>query len=200
MCNEEDVERLEEELKGKPPEEQWKLLLDVREYLLNVDEEEISCREPPPSSSPVHRPTCHHPVAATPRSRPHPCHVHPHSHQEASPRSRRVTSTMQTPSAARSSSWALPSWTRQVTWQPARSRLTLQADPKHNLRPFVLAGAYLHPCRRSTAGKYLSAFVSPCFVTDSSTLANINGATNAVQISSTSLQDSTFVGQGACLN
>merc|ERR1719421_2235768 len=40
MCNEEDVERLEEELKGKPPEEQWKLLLDVREYLLGVDEEE----------------------------------------------------------------------------------------------------------------------------------------------------------------
>jgi len=49
----------------------------------------------------------------------------------------------------------------------------------------------------SADSDYLSAFVSPCFVADSSTLANINGATNAVQISSTSLQDSTFVGQGA---
>ena len=43
----------------------------------------------------------------------------------------------------------------------------------------------------------ISAFVSPCFVPGSSTLANINGATNAVRIQSTSLMDSTFVGQGA---
>ena len=43
----------------------------------------------------------------------------------------------------------------------------------------------------------ISAFVSPVFVPESSTLANINGATNAVQIASDSLQQSTFVGQGA---
>ena len=43
----------------------------------------------------------------------------------------------------------------------------------------------------------MSAFVSPCFVSSESTLSNINGATNAVQITSSSLQDSTFVGQGA---
>jgi len=43
----------------------------------------------------------------------------------------------------------------------------------------------------------ISAFVSPVFVPASSTLANINGATNAVQIISQSLQESVFVGQGA---
>ena len=43
----------------------------------------------------------------------------------------------------------------------------------------------------------ISAFVSPVFVPDSSTLAGINGATNALQIESASLQSSTFVGQGA---
>lgn len=40
LCNEEDIDRLEEELKGKTGEEQWNTLLDVREYLLNGDEEE----------------------------------------------------------------------------------------------------------------------------------------------------------------
>jgi len=43
----------------------------------------------------------------------------------------------------------------------------------------------------------ISAFVSPVFVPASSTLATINGATNAVQIASSSLMSSTFVGQGA---
>ena len=43
----------------------------------------------------------------------------------------------------------------------------------------------------------MSAFVSPCFVPDTNTLSSISGATNAVQISSTSLQQSIFVGQGA---
>eukprot|EP00325_Prymnesiales_sp_UTEX-LB-985_P025750 CAMPEP_0174718824 /NCGR_PEP_ID=MMETSP1094-20130205/30091_1 /TAXON_ID=156173 /ORGANISM="Chrysochromulina brevifilum, Strain UTEX LB 985" /LENGTH=480 /DNA_ID=CAMNT_0015919023 /DNA_START=15 /DNA_END=1457 /DNA_ORIENTATION=+ len=51
--------------------------------------------------------------------------------------------------------------------------------------------------KKDATSDFISAFVSPCFVDDSSTLANINGATNAVQITSTSLQDSTFVGQGA---
>ena len=43
----------------------------------------------------------------------------------------------------------------------------------------------------------ISAFVSPVFVPAESTLATINGATNAVQIASKSLQESVFVGQGA---
>lgn len=40
LCNEEDIDRLEDELKGKTGEEQWNILLDVRDYLLNGDEEE----------------------------------------------------------------------------------------------------------------------------------------------------------------
>ena len=43
----------------------------------------------------------------------------------------------------------------------------------------------------------ISAFVSPVFVPETSTLAGVNGATNAVQVSSSSLQSSVFVGQGA---
>jgi len=43
----------------------------------------------------------------------------------------------------------------------------------------------------------MSAFVSPCFVPSSSTLASVNDAINAVQITSTSLGSSTFVGRGA---
>jgi len=49
----------------------------------------------------------------------------------------------------------------------------------------------------SLNGNRMSAFVSPCFVPDTNTLSSISGATNAVQISSTSLQQSIFVGQGA---
>jgi len=45
--------------------------------------------------------------------------------------------------------------------------------------------------------EFISAFVSPVFVPSSSTLANIGGATNAVQVKSASLQESVFVGQGA---
>lgn len=40
LCNDEDVDRLEEELKDKSNEDQWATLLDVRDYLLNGDEEE----------------------------------------------------------------------------------------------------------------------------------------------------------------
>ena len=36
LCAEEDVPRLEEEVKDKTPEEQWKILLDVRTFLLEV--------------------------------------------------------------------------------------------------------------------------------------------------------------------
>ena len=40
LCAEEDVPRLEEEVKDKLPEEQWKILLDVRQFLLDGDPEE----------------------------------------------------------------------------------------------------------------------------------------------------------------
>ena len=40
ICAEDDVPRLEEELKGKAPEEQWKILLEVRDFLINGDAEE----------------------------------------------------------------------------------------------------------------------------------------------------------------
>jgi homoserine dehydrogenase len=46
-------------------------------------------------------------------------------------------------------------------------------------------------------GDRISAFVAPCFVPSSNTLATINGATNALQVSSASLKESVFVGQGA---
>ena len=46
-------------------------------------------------------------------------------------------------------------------------------------------------------GHRISAFVSPVYVPKSNTLASINGATNAVQITSGSMQSSVFVGQGA---
>jgi hypothetical protein len=42
LCAEEDVPRLEEEVKGKAPEDQWKILLDVRAFLLEGDEEEMA--------------------------------------------------------------------------------------------------------------------------------------------------------------
>lgn len=40
MCNEEDVPALDEELRDKPPDEQWRILLEVRDYLINGDAEE----------------------------------------------------------------------------------------------------------------------------------------------------------------
>jgi homoserine dehydrogenase/predicted amino acid-binding ACT domain protein len=46
-------------------------------------------------------------------------------------------------------------------------------------------------------GQRISAFVSPVFIPNANTLASIGGATNAVQVSSSSLQGSVFVGQGA---
>ena len=46
-------------------------------------------------------------------------------------------------------------------------------------------------------GDRLSAFVSPCFVPTSNTLASISGATNAVQIGSANLGSTVLVGQGA---
>eukprot|EP00320_Phaeocystis_rex_P009223 CAMPEP_0119070390 /NCGR_PEP_ID=MMETSP1178-20130426/37972_1 /TAXON_ID=33656 /ORGANISM="unid sp, Strain CCMP2000" /LENGTH=407 /DNA_ID=CAMNT_0007052221 /DNA_START=51 /DNA_END=1274 /DNA_ORIENTATION=+ len=40
VCSEEDIKRLEEELDGKPPEEQWKILMEVYEYLAEEQEQE----------------------------------------------------------------------------------------------------------------------------------------------------------------
>ena len=40
ICAEDDVPRLEEELKGKAPQEQWKILLEVRDFLINGDADE----------------------------------------------------------------------------------------------------------------------------------------------------------------
>eukprot|EP00967_Tisochrysis_lutea_P108042 scaffold167142_cov30-Tisochrysis_lutea.AAC.3 len=40
MCNEGDLRLLEEEMRSRSPEEQWKVLLDVRDHLLDGDDEE----------------------------------------------------------------------------------------------------------------------------------------------------------------
>jgi len=43
----------------------------------------------------------------------------------------------------------------------------------------------------------VSGFVSPCYVSYSDSLSNVNDATNAVEISSSNLQRTTYIGQGA---
>ena len=43
----------------------------------------------------------------------------------------------------------------------------------------------------------VAAFVSPCYVTGDDSLASVNGATNAVEVVSSNLQSSTYIGQGA---
>ena len=43
----------------------------------------------------------------------------------------------------------------------------------------------------------VAAFVSPCYVTSEDSLSSVNGATNAVEIISSNLVSSTFIGQGA---
>ena len=40
VCSEDDIKRLEEELEGKQPEEQWKILMEVYEYLSEEQEQE----------------------------------------------------------------------------------------------------------------------------------------------------------------
>jgi len=45
--------------------------------------------------------------------------------------------------------------------------------------------------------KRIAAFVSPCYLTGDDTLSNINGATNALEVISSNLQSSTYIGQGA---
>ena len=46
-------------------------------------------------------------------------------------------------------------------------------------------------------GDDLTAYVTPAFVPSAATLANINDATNAVEVTSSNLQSSFFVGRGA---
>jgi len=46
-------------------------------------------------------------------------------------------------------------------------------------------------------GDKVSGFVSPCYVSYSDSLSNVNDATNAVEISSSNLQRTTYIGQGA---
>ncbi|KAL7575970.1 hypothetical protein ACA910_000759 [Epithemia clementina (nom. ined.)] len=43
----------------------------------------------------------------------------------------------------------------------------------------------------------VAAYVSPCYVAGSDTLASVNGATNAVEVISSNLVSSTYIGQGA---
>lgn len=43
----------------------------------------------------------------------------------------------------------------------------------------------------------VAAFVSPCYVTADDSLSSVNGATNAVEVISANLQESTYIGQGA---
>ena len=46
-------------------------------------------------------------------------------------------------------------------------------------------------------GDKVAAFVSPCYVTGNDALASVNGATNAVEVISSNLLSTTYIGQGA---
>jgi homoserine dehydrogenase len=46
-------------------------------------------------------------------------------------------------------------------------------------------------------GNKVAAFVSPCYVTGNDALASVNGATNAVEVISSNLLSTTYIGQGA---
>ena len=48
----------------------------------------------------------------------------------------------------------------------------------------------------SSAG-HVSAYVSPCYVTDADPLSSVNGATNAIEVGSNNLVSSIYIGQGA---
>ena len=50
---------------------------------------------------------------------------------------------------------------------------------------------------KDVGGNKVAAFVSPCYVTGADSLSSVNGATNAVEIISSNLVSSTFIGQGA---
>ena len=46
-------------------------------------------------------------------------------------------------------------------------------------------------------GDKVSGFVSPCYISSTDSLSNVNEATNAVEVSSSNLQRTTYIGQGA---
>jgi len=50
--------------------------------------------------------------------------------------------------------------------------------------------------KKVSEGK-VAAFVNPCYVPGDDSLASVNGATNAVEVTSFNLQSSTYIGQGA---
>lgn len=52
-------------------------------------------------------------------------------------------------------------------------------------------------CAKRVSDSKLAAFVSPCYVTGIDPLANVNGATNAIEVISSNLVSSTYIGQGA---
>ena len=84
---------------------------------------------------------------------------------------------------------------------PRRVRLA-QCDSRHaprgmRLAACVSAHVLCLPRRCSATDAHHEALTRLPRARVHSTLSNINGATNAVQITSSSLQDSTFVGQGA---
>ena len=49
----------------------------------------------------------------------------------------------------------------------------------------------------SSNSNKVAAYVSPCYVTGSDTLASVNGATNAVEVISSNLVSSIYIGEGA---
>jgi homoserine dehydrogenase len=50
---------------------------------------------------------------------------------------------------------------------------------------------------KKLADNKVAAFVSPCYVTGDDALASVNGATNAIEVISSNLQSTTYIGQGA---
>lgn len=50
---------------------------------------------------------------------------------------------------------------------------------------------------KKVADNKIAAFVSPCYVANTDSLASVSGATNAIEVISENLQASTYIGQGA---
>jgi len=50
---------------------------------------------------------------------------------------------------------------------------------------------------KTVSDESVAAFVSPCYVTGDDSLASVSGATNAVEVISSNLVSSTYIGQGA---
>lgn len=52
-------------------------------------------------------------------------------------------------------------------------------------------------CAQKVGDNKIAAYVSPTYVTNDDSLASVNGATNAIEIESSNLVSSTYIGQGA---